>query len=480
LLTESILLALLGGVGGTALSFWVGSMLNAMAPAELAQTRGIVFDFRVFGFSATVTLLAGVIFGLMPAWHASRLNVAEQLKEGGHAKLGERRQGRLRAGLVVAEIALSFVLLTGAGLMIKSLQRLMSVDPGFQPDNVLTVRMHLSGEKYGDAAKRSRFYDSILEGVQSLPGVEAAGVITQLPLATQGLKFSFSRKGQAQTRGADLPMAVFRVVSADYFRVMRIPLLRGRAFRGRDTADTEPVAIINRKMAEQIWPGEEGLGQQFKIGFADSANPWLNVVGLVGEVRQGSLDQQPGMEMYVPYAQDRRFFAAPRDLVIRTGTDPAAIAAAVRHRVWAVDRDVPLFRERSMAEVLAGSVAARRFEMLLLSAFAAMAAMLALVGIYGLVSYALAQRTQEIKIRIALGAQSRDVLWLLLGHGLKLTIAGVLAGSAAAMALTRVIASVLYGVSASDAATFAETAVLLMSVSLVACYIPAQRATRLS
>jgi putative ABC transport system permease protein len=479
LLTESLLLALLGGVAGTALSLWVGSVLGAIIPEELVQARRVVFDGRVFTFSAILTLLSGVIFGLMPALHASRLNVAEQLKEGGHANLGERSRGRLRAGLVIAEIALSFVLLTGAGLMIKSLHRLISVDPGFQPDKVLTVRMHLSGQKYGDAAKRRSLYESILQRAQSLPGVEAAGVITQLPLASQGLHFTFSRKGQPPMPGANLPMAVFRVISADYFRVMRIPLLRGRTFIAQDKADSEPVAIINRTMAEQIWPGEDALGQQFKVGFSDSLNPWLTVVGLVGDVRQTSLDQQLKPEMYVPYAQDRRFFAIPRDLVIRTANDPLAIAAAVRHRIWEVDRDLPLFRVRSMTEVLARSVAERRFEMLLLSAFAALALILALVGIYGLVSYALAQRTQEIQIRIALGAQSRDVLWLLLGHGLRLTIAGVIAGSAGAMALTQVIASLLFGVSPSDPSTFAEMALLLTTVSLLACYVPAHRVTRL-
>jgi putative ABC transport system permease protein len=362
--------------------------------------------------------------------------------------------------------------------MIKSFYLLTGVDPGFQPDNTLTMRMELSGGKYGDPVRRRAFYDQMLQQLQSIPGVQSAGVITQLPLTTQGLSFSFSLEGQPPMPASGLPQAAFRVISQDYFRAMGIPLLRGRSFTPQDTADAQAVVVINRTMAERFWPGQEALGKRFKIGSSDNPNPLMVVVGVVGDVRQNSLDQVLKPEMYVSHLQDRRFFAIPRDLVARTTGDPLALAAAVRAEIWKLDRDLPLYQVRTMEQVLAASVTGQRFNMLLLTVFAALALLLAAVGIYGLMSYATAQRTREIGVRLALGARAGDVLRLVMEQGLILTISGVAVGLAGAFALTRVMTGLLFGVSATDPMTFTSIAALLTLVSLLACWIPARRAAK--
>jgi predicted permease len=476
LLTESLLLAITGGVIGTLLASWGVGLLETLVPDSLAQARGIVIDVRVLGFAVAVSLLTGVVFGLLPALQVSRPNLSEALKEGGRG--GGEPRGRVRSLLVVTEIALSLVLLAGAGLLIKSFHRLTNVDPGFQPNNALTLRMQLSGEKYGDPVKRRAFYDQMLQQVQSLPGVQAAGVITQLPLTTQGLSFSFSLEGQAPLPAANLPQAVFRVVSPDYFSALGIPLLGGRSFTPQDTADAPAVAVINHTMAERFWPGQEALGKRFKIGASDSPNPWMTVVGVVGDVRQTSLEQALKPELYVSHWQDRRFFAIPRDLVIRTAGDPLNLTAAVRAEIWKLDKDLPLYRVRTMEQIVAQAVAGQRFNMLLLALFAALALVLATVGIYGVMSYATAQRRHEIGIRMALGANARDVFRLVLGQGLLLTGSGVALGLMGALALTRLMKGLLFNVTASDPLTFAAVTLLLMVVALLACWIPARRAAR--
>jgi putative ABC transport system permease protein len=478
LLTESVLLALSGGAVGALLAIWGVDLLETLIPENLAQARGVVVDGRVLGFSAAVSLLTGVVFGLAPALQISKLNLTEALKEGGRSGAGSGSQGRLRGALVIGEIALSLVLLTGAGLMIKSFYRLTGVDPGFQADKSLTMRMHLSGEKYGDSVKRRTFYDHMLQQVQSIPGVQSAGVITQLPLTTQGLSFNFSPEGQPPMPASNLPMAVFRVISQDYFRAMGIPLLRGRSFTPQDSADAQAVVVINRTMAERFWPGQEALGKRFKIGASDSPNPLMLVVGVVGDVRQSSLDQALKPEMYVSHLQDRRFFAIPRDLVVRTTGDPLALAAAARAEIWKLDKDLPLYRVRTVEQILSASVAGQRFNMLLLTVFAALALLLAAVGVYGLMSYATAQRTREIGVRLALGARASDVLRLVMKQGLILTISGVAIGLVGAFALTRLMTGLLFGVSATDPMTFTLIAALLTLVALAACWIPARRAAR--
>jgi predicted permease len=478
LLTESVLLALSGGAVGALLAIWGVDLLETLVPENLAQARGVVVDWRVLSFSATVSLLTGVVFGLAPALQISKLNLTEALKEGGRSGAGGGSRGRLRGALVIGEIALSLVLLTGAGLMIKSFYRLTGVDPGFQPDKSLTMRMHMTGAKYGDSVKRRTFYDNMLQQVQSIPGVQSAGVITQLPLTTQGLSFTFALEGQPPMPVSNLPIAVFRVISQDYFRALGVPLLRGRSFTPQDSADAQAVVVINRTMAERFWPGQEALGKRFKIGSSDSPNPLMMVVGVVGDVRQSSLDQVLKPEMYVSHLQDRRFFAIPRDLVVRTTGDPLAMAAAVRAEIWKLDKELPLYQVRTMEQILSASVVGQRFNMLLLTVFAALALLLATVGIYGLMSYATAQRAREIGVRLALGARARDVLRLVMKQGLILTVSGVAIGLAGAFALTRIMTGLLFGVSATDPVTFTLIAALLTLVALVACWIPARRAAK--
>lgn len=478
LLTESVLLAGLGGAAGTLLAVWGSGLLEALVPESLAQARGVVTDGRVLAFAVAVSLLTGVVFGLLPAQQVSKPNLTEALKEGGQGSAGGGKRGRLRGALVVGEIALSLVLLVGAGLMIRSFYRLTRVDPGFRPDQALTMRMQLSGEKHGDPAKRRAFYEQMLQHVQSLPGVQAAGVITQLPLTTQGLYFSFSLEGQPPMASANLPQAAFRVISQDYFRALGVPLLRGRSFTPQDTEDAQAVAVINRTMAERFWPGQEAIGRRFKIGPSDSPNPWLVVVGVVGDVRQTSLDQALKPEVYVSHQQDRRFFAIPRDLVVRTEGDPLSMAAAVRGAIWELDKDLPLFRVQTMDHIVSLAVAGQRFNLLLLTVFAALALILASVGVYGVMSYVTAQRTHEIGIRVALGARQRDMLKLVMGQGLMLIVSGVAAGLAGAFALTRLMTSLLFDIGTTDPLTFAATALLLAIVALLACYVPARRAAK--
>jgi predicted permease len=478
LLIESLLLAGLGGAIGTLLALWGAKLLEALVPDNLAQARGIVTDWRVLGFSVAISLLTGVVFGLLPALQVSRPNLTEALKEGGQSSAGGESRGRLRGALVIVEIALSLVLLVGAGLLLKSFYRLTKVDPGFQPEQALTMRMQLSGEKYGGLVKRRAFYDQMIQQLQSLPGVQAAAVITQLPLTTAGLHFSFSLEGQPPMPAANLPQAAFRVISQDYFRTMGIPLLRGRSFTSQDTADAQAVVVINRTLAERFWPGQDVLGRRFKVGSSDSPNPWFVVVGVVCDVRQSSLDQALKPEMYVSHLQDHRFFAIPRDLVVRTDGDPLSLAAAVRGEIWKIDKDLPLFRVRTMEQIVSLALAGQRLNMLLLTVFAVLALVLAAIGIYGVMSYAAAQRTHELGIRLALGAQTRDVLWLVIRHGLALVLAGVALGLVAALVLTRVLQNLLFGVKATDPLTFAGITLLLVGVACVASFIPARRATQ--
>jgi putative ABC transport system permease protein len=384
----------------------------------------------------------------------------------------------VRRLLVVSEVALAVVLLVSAGLLIRSFQLLRQVEPGFNPENALTMRMVLPFPKYAKKETRSAFYDEVLRQVKETPGVEAAGMITFMPLSFSGMNFSFSVEGRAAPSDMNLPFALFRVVSPDYFRAMGIPLLRGRYFEARDSADTAPVTLINRRLAEQYWPGEDAVGKRLKVGPADSPNSWLTVVGVVGDVRQTGLHEQK-LEFYVPYMQERRSFMAPRDLVVRTKADPAVIAAAVRKAVWSVDKDQPVSNVRTLNEVFSAAISQERFQALMLGLSAALALVLACVGLYGVISYSVVQRTHEIGVRMALGAQPVDVLRLVIRQGMTLTFAGLVVGIVAGTFVTRVLTDMLFGVTPRDPLTFAGVPVLLLVVAFFACYVPARRATRI-
>jgi putative ABC transport system permease protein len=380
--------------------------------------------------------------------------------------------------LVVCEVALAVVLLVSAGLLLRSFQLLRQVDTGFSTENLLTMRMVLPMPKYAKQENRRAFYDEMLRRVSELPGVESAGMITFLPLSFNGMNFSFSVEGRTSPGDMKLPFALYRVVSPDYFRAMSIPLQRGRFFDSHDSADAQPVIIVDRRLADQYWPGEDAIGKRLKVGPADSPNAWLTVVGIVGDVRQTGLYEQK-LEFYVPYAQERRSFMAPRDLVVRTKRDATSVAAAVREAVWAVDKDQPVSNVRTMDQVFAAAISQERFQALLLGLFAALALSLACVGLYGVISYNVVQRTHEIGVRVALGAQPRDVLRLVIRQGMFLTLSGLAVGLGAGMFITRVLTDMLFGVTPTDPLTFTGVPVLLLLVAFLACWIPARRATRI-
>jgi predicted permease len=474
-LTESVALAALGGAGGLLLGVLGIKLLATLVPPNLEQAKEINLDAKVLGFTLLVSLLTGVIFGLAPALQASKVNLNESLKEGGKGSPGGVRSG-VRNLLVVSEVALALVLLVGAGLLINSFARLSKVDMGFTPDHLLTMRVVLPQSKYPDQAKRTAFYDQLLQRVEALPGVQSAAVISWLPLTFEGDSNGISIEGRPEPSPDQQPIVVTRVISPGYFRTMGIALLGGRLFTEYDRQGSSRVIIINQSMAERYWPGEDPIGKRIKMGSFDTDSPWLSVAGVVKDVRQFQINAEAKPQIYLPYAQYGA--SRPRDLVIRTAGDPLGLAAAVRGEVWAVDKDQPVSNIQTMEQILSDSLTRERFNMLLLAIFAGVALALAAVGIYGVMSYSVTQRTHEIGVRMALGADSGHVLRLVVGQGLKLVSAGVAIGLAFAFALTRLMESLLFGVSATDPVTFVLISVTLVAVAALASYIPARRATK--
>jgi predicted permease len=477
LLVESLLLAVCGGLLGLLGAFWGVEALAKLLPDSLSKLQAVSVDARVFLFTLGVSVLTAVVFGGVPALLASRTKPGETLSDVGRDAAGGSSGRHIRRVLVVSEVALAVVLLVGAGLLIRSFQLLRQVDAGLTTENLLTMRIALPFPKYAKAETRRAFYDQVLQRVKELPGVESAGVITFLPLSFNGMNFSFSVEGYASPGDMKLPFALFRVVSPDYFRAMGIPLQRGRHFEAHDSTDSQPVTLVNRSLAERYWPGQDAIGKRLKVGPVDSPNEWLTVVGVVGDVRQTGLYEQK-LEFYVPYAQERRSFMAPRDLVVRTKGDATSVAGAVREAVWAIDKDQPIWDVRTMDQVFAAAISKERFQTLLLGLFAALALLLACVGLYGVISYSVVQRTHEIGVRVALGAQPIDVLRLVIRQGMALTLVGLIIGIAVGSAVTRVLSDMLYGVSPRDPLTFVGVPLLLMVVAFLACYIPARRATK--
>ena len=436
----------------------------------------------MLGFTLLVALFTAVVFGLAPAFQASKIDLNEALKQGG-GRTGLNAGGnRLRSAMVVAEVALALVLLVGAGLLIQTFLKLRDQYSGLRPENVLTLRTVLPGSKYPEQPQRAAFYKQVLERVKSLPGVVSAGYTTTIPLAWKGGTSGFYPEGRTVERAKAEGLsydANHRQVSADYLKTMGIPLLRGRYLNDGDNEQAMPVAIINETMARQYWPGEDAMGKRFKLGDPDENRPWMTIVGVAGDVRQMGVDEPVKAEMYLPYQQikDHQWFA-PRDLVIRTAVDPLSIVAAARNEIHQVDPDQPISNIRTMDEVLGEETASRRLGMTLLTIFAALALLLATLGIYGVLAYFVVQHTQEIGVRMALGAQRRDILGLVLKKGMMLALLGVVIGLGAAFALTRLMASLLYGVSTTDPLTYAAITLLLTLVALFACYVPARRATK--
>jgi predicted permease len=476
LLTESVLLAVAGGLAGLLFAWFSFSFLKQIVPDSMALNAGVRIDAGVFGFTLLLSLLTGIIFGLAPALQAAKLDLNEALKQGGGRMGTVAGHRRLRSALVVIEVALALVLLVGAGLLIQAFLRLRALDIGVNPENALTLRTALPRNKYGELPKRDAFYRQTLERVRALPGVVSAGYTTAAPLTWKGGTNSFAVEGREQGPEQD---AQSRQVSTGYMEAMGVELRQGRFFNDHDDAQSQPVAIINETMARQFWPGENALGKRLKIGSIDSQNPWVMVVGVVGDIKEMGLEAPNKAEMFFPYQQlPRMLWNMPRDLIVRTTGDPMSVAAAARQAVWSVDPSQPVSNIRTMNEILAEEVAQRRIGMTLLAAFAALALALASLGIYGVLSYSVSQRTQEIGVRMALGAGRKDVLRIVLADGMRLATAGVAAGLGVSFALTRLMTGLLFGVSASDPRTLCGVTLLLITVALAACLIPARRATR--
>ncbi|HEV2802106.1 MAG TPA: ABC transporter permease [Pyrinomonadaceae bacterium] len=471
LLTESVLLSLVGGALGLLLAMWANDLLLALSAGAIPRIEGAGLDARVLLFTFAVSALTGIVFGLAPALQASKTDLNEMLKDGGRTTYGTTR-GRVRALLVVSEVALSLVLLVGAGLLIKSFARLSAVDPGFDTENVLTMTVFLNGKKYPRDEEHPVFFDAVVERARTLPDVEHVGLVSNLPVSGNFDRISIYPEGQLIAEGEAQDTEQY-MVNADYFGALRIPLREGRIFTSEDRSEAPPAVVVSESTAHNFWPNESAVGKRIKTG--DASNPWLNVVGVVGDVRHYGLDKPANMQIYRPHAQRP---SQQMTLVVRTRTEPEAHAGRVREQLWAVDRDQPVYDIKTMREYVADSIAERRFSMLIVAVFALVALLLAVVGVYGVMSYTVAQRTHEIGVRMALGARGTDILKLVIGQGMILALAGVATGILAAFVVTRAMSSLLFGVSALDASIFTAVAVLLASVALLACYIPARRATR--
>jgi putative ABC transport system permease protein len=470
-LTESLLLGVAGGGLGLLLAVWGVDALTALGAGDIPRTREIGVDGRVLAFTAALSVLTGLAFGLLPALRASRPNLNEVLKDAGRGTSGPRR-GRVRAALVVSEIALALTLLVGAGLLVKSFVGLLRVNPGFDPAHVLTLRIDLARARYAKPGQAAAFFGELQRRVAALPGVEAAGMVSELPLSGQPNDLYFYVAGRPPQTAEQKVTADFRRVNHDYFRAMRIPLLRGRTFTEQEVTSDAKVLVINETLAREFFPDEDPLGKRLVTGMG--APEEFEIVGVVADVRHRSLEGDVYQMMYLPSLRVGR-----TNLVVRTSSpDPLTLANAVRGEVAAIDRDQPVSAVMTMEEVVSGSVAQQRFRTLLLAAFAAVALLLAGVGIYGVISYSVTHRTHEIGIRMALGAGAADILKMVVGQGMALALAGVVVGLLAALALTRVLSSLLFGVTATDAVTFAAVSLLIAAVALLACLIPARRATK--
>ena len=478
LLTESLLLSLVAGVLGTLLAYWSFSFLQGLVPAEMALSTSLTLDTRILVFTILVSIVTGIVFGLVPALQAARVDLNEALKQGGTRTTSS---GRLRSALIVLEVALSVVLLIGAGLLIQTLFQIFQQYSILKPEKVLTLRTELPRAKARDPQQRNQFLQQVLERVEHLPGVESAGYTTSIPLSWKGGTNGFYPEGLKAPVPGMAYDANHRQVSANYLQTMNIPLRQGRYFDARDNAQAIPVAIVNETMARQYWPGENALGRRFKLGDPDDKDaPWIQIVGVVGDIRQMGLDEPVKAEMYFPYEQikDQSWYT-PRDLVIRTSSETSSLVGAVRQVIREVDPDQPVSNIATMSEVLSTEAAERRMGMIMLVGFAALALLLASLGIYGVLAYFVTQHTSEIGVRQALGATPRNILFLVLKKGMGLTLLGIVIGLAGSFALTRLMSSLLFGVKASDPLTFVTVPLVLGLVALFACLIPARRATRI-
>jgi putative ABC transport system permease protein len=474
LLIESTVLAGLGGAAGLVLAMWGVDALVALGPKELLPPGGARLNLIVLGFTMLLALTTGLVFGLAPALEASRPNLNEALKEGGKAAASGGRAHRLRDLFVIAEIAMALVLLIGSGLLVKSFARLQSVSPGFNPKNLLTAHVTLPYAKYHEAGQSEQFFRDALARIRAIPGVRGASAINFLPFTGPGAATRFSVVGRPAPPPGEEPVLDTRVCDADYFQTMGIPFIKGRTFSEREQGTASHVVVVNETLAREMFPGEDPIGRRLVIQMMRDPQP-SEIIGVVGDVKHAGLDAEARAMSYWPHAELAYPFMT---VVARTDGDPLRYVTALRREVQSLDNDQPIAGVYSMEQLMSESVARARFSATLLAIFAGVALILAAVGIYGVMSYTVTQRTQEIGIRMALGADHQSVMRMVIRQGMRLALIGIGAGLAASLALTRLLATLLFGVSATDPATFVMIAVVLTGVALGACAVPARRATR--
>ena len=475
LLTESVMVALIGGALGVLIAYWGIDAMRAANPGEAAKFapgwEHLGINFPVLVFTLGVSVLSGALFGLAPAWQASKPDLNDALKEGGRTTSSSHR---LRNALVVCEVALALMLLVSAGLLLRSFLSLLNTDPGFNSTNLLTMKLVLPAAKYKDDQARAAFYSELLNRIRVLPGVESVAAVHYLPLGGSNSSDIFLIEGLPEPPPGQEFIGRYRVCTPDYFQTMGIPILKGRAFTEQDKVDAPRVVIVNETLAQRYWPNQDPINKRMRFTGPLEKNPWIQVVGVVKDVKH-ALSLPMSSDYYLPQNQDTW---SSMVLVAKTKTEPMSMAAPIRQQVWAIDKDEPVFDVRTMQQVRALSVALYSFSSVTLTIFAAVALILSAVGIYGVMAYVVTQRTHEIGIRMALGARSRDVLRLVVRHGMTLALIGVGVGLGGAWALTRFMSSLLVGVSPTDAVTLSAVSLCLISIALIACYLPARRATK--
>jgi putative ABC transport system permease protein len=476
LLAESLTLALIGGALGALVGYWGIHLLRALNPGEAAKFvpgwDRMGFNLPVFAFNLMLSILSGLLFGLAPAWQVAKTDLNYLLKEGGRQTSAGAH--RLRGLLVVTEVALSLMLLISAGLLMRTFLKLVNTDAGFNPANLMTMSISLPDARYAEEPKRAAFFRQLVERIQTIPGVQSAAAVSHLPLGGRNASNPFLIEGLPEPPPGQNPFGRHRTCTPDYFLTMGIPVLKGRAFSDQDDAKAPPVVIVNETLARTYWPNEDAIGKRIRIAGPPNEFPWMQIVGVVRDVRH-ELSSPVTSDFFRPIAQDVR---SSMIVVAKTTGDPLSVGASMRQQVWNMDKDQPVYQLRSMEQVRDFSISLYSFSSASLALFAGIAVLLAAMGIYGVMSYAVSQRTQEIGIRIALGARQRDVLTMVVRNGMSLAVIGIVAGLAGAIAMTRLLANLLFGVSPTDVVTFSLVTLGLLLVALLACYIPARRATK--
>jgi putative ABC transport system permease protein len=476
-LTESLLLSFTAGVAGLFVSVWAVDAFVKLSPGNIPRLDEASVDLRLLSFTFLLSVLSGIAFGMLPAFHATRKNLNDGLKVSATKMSEGPGRRRSRGVLVASEIALAQVLLVGGGLLILSYIRLTQINPGFNPDKVLSAKIAPSSKKYPDPKSRANFYSTVLDRLQRLPGVTSVGMVMNLPLSGASMNRGFRVEGRREPKPDENVTMDYQVVSPGYFSTLEIPIIRGRGFSNLDTANSERVIVINQTMSQRYWPGEDPIGKRMAIGESSKETSWRTIVGVVGDVRHASLSEVPVPCAFTVYRQDLESW--PRmAFVIKSNTNASSLSAAVRESLTAVDPGQPVYAIEPLERLMNSTVAPRRFVMTLVGALAFVALLLATVGVYSVISFSVSERIHEIGIRIALGASRRDVLALILSQGMRLAIFGIAVGLVGAFALTRLLSSMLFEVSATDAPTFSAVTILLAVVALLGCYLPARRAMK--